>query len=66
MPPTPSFKINADIDGYLDDPVLDPVNEMLYETILDVSEPNIASNRHKNLNDIFFMKNAPSGIFRSL
>lgn len=46
MTPTPSFKIYADIDGYLDDPVLGPVNEMLYETILDVSEPNIASNRH--------------------
>ena len=46
MTPTPSFKIYADIDGYLDDPVLGPVNEMLYETILDVSEPNIANNRH--------------------
>lgn len=46
MTPTPSFKIYADIDGYLDDPVLGPVNEMLYETILDASEPNIASNRH--------------------
>ena len=40
MTASPSFKIYADVDGYLDDPVLGPINEMIYDTILDLSEPN--------------------------
>lgn len=46
MTASPSFKIYADVDGYLDDPVLGPINEMIYDTILDLSEPNAAGNRH--------------------
>ena len=42
----PSFKIHADLDGFLDDPVHGPLNEMIYQTILELSEPNTASNRH--------------------
>lgn len=46
MTASPSFKIYADVDGYLDDPVLGPINEMIYDTILDLSEPNATGNRH--------------------
>lgn len=38
--------IHADLDGYLDDPVMGPLNELIYETILELQEPNAASNRH--------------------
>lgn len=44
-----SFKIHADLDGYLDDPVLGPINEMIHRTIVDISEPNTASNRPYSL-----------------
>jgi hypothetical protein len=40
-----SFFIHADVDGYLDDPVLGPINEKIYNTIIKISVPNIASNR---------------------
>jgi len=40
-----SFKIHADVDGYLDDPIMGPVNEMIYDTILEMSEPDASSNR---------------------
>jgi len=40
-----SFEIHADVDGYLDDPVLGPVNEMIYDTIIEISKPNTAENR---------------------
>lgn len=39
------FKIHADLDGYLEDPVFGPLNEKIYATILDVSEPNYADGR---------------------
>lgn len=39
------FIIHADLDGYLDDPVLGPINEMIHRTIIHISEPNTASNR---------------------
>lgn len=44
-----SFKIHADLDGYLDDPVLGPINEMIHRTIVDISEPDSASNRPYSL-----------------
>jgi hypothetical protein len=42
---TASFIIHADVDGYLDDPALGPVNEMIYDTIIEISKPNTAENR---------------------
>jgi hypothetical protein len=41
-----SFKIHADLDGYLNDPVFGPLNEMIYETLLEINAPDTASNRH--------------------
>lgn len=46
MSAAPLFMIHADLDGYLDDPVMGPLNELIYETILELQEPNAASNRH--------------------
>ena len=40
-----SFFIHADVDGYLDDPVLGPINEKIYNTLIEFSVPNTASNR---------------------
>lgn len=54
-----SFKIHADIDGYLDDPIMGPVNEMIYDTILEMSEPDASSNRPYPLNQpplVLFME----------
>ena len=40
-----SFKIHADLDGYLDDPVMGQVNEMIYDTILAFDRHDVATNR---------------------
>lgn len=40
-----SFKIHADLDGYLDDPVMGQVNEKIYDTILAFDRPDVATNR---------------------
>ena len=40
-----SFKIHADLDGYLDDPVMGQVNEMIYDTILSFDRHDVATNR---------------------
>lgn len=45
MKASSSFFIHADVDGYLDDPVLGPINEKIYNTIIKISVPNTASNR---------------------
>ena len=41
-----SFKIHADLDGYLNDPVFGPLNEMIYETLLEINTFDNSSNRH--------------------
>ena len=40
-----SFKIHADLDGYLDDPVMGQVNEKIYDTLLAFDRPDVATNR---------------------
>ena len=40
-----SFKIHADLDGYLDDPAMGQVNEMIYDTILSFDRHDVATNR---------------------
>ena len=44
------FKIHADLDGYLEDPVFGPLNEKIYGTILDVCEPDYSVGRLYRLN----------------
>lgn len=44
-----SFKIHADLDGYLNDPDLGPINEMIYRTIVRISKPNAVCNRPYSL-----------------
>lgn len=39
------FTIHADLDGYLEDSIFGTLNEIIYETILDVSEPDYAGGR---------------------
>lgn len=40
-----SFKIHADLDGYLDDPVMGQVNEKIYDTLLAFDRHDVATNR---------------------
>ena len=40
-----SFKIYADLDGYLSDPIMGQVNEMIYDTIREINAPYKATNR---------------------
>ena len=40
-----SFKIHAELDGYLDDPAMGQVNEMIYDTILSFDRHDVATNR---------------------
>ena len=40
-----SFKIHADLDGYLSDPLMGRVNERIYDTICEINAPYKATNR---------------------
>jgi len=40
-----SFKIHADLDGYLDDPVMGQINQRIYDIICEINAPKNANNR---------------------